>query len=80
MSFKGYDTSKYIKNRLMNSKDIFNVVRNLKNEGYDITYDTDNNNYNLCYIKKDNVCVKVCYTDNKDINSKFKQKILYIYY
>lgn len=79
MNLKNYDICKYITNRLMNSKDIFNVIKRLEKEGYEIIYNkTLINNYELVHIKKDNNCVSVCYVNTP--NNDFKQEIRYILY
>ena len=79
MSLKDYDVSQYIKNRLKNSKDIFKVIKNLEKEGYEIIHTkTLMNNYDLVHIKKDNICVSICYTSTPE--EEFKQEIRYILY
>ena len=79
MNLKEKDINKYIKNRIMNSKDIFNVIKRLEKEGYKISYGkTLVNEYNLVHIEKNNTHITVCYENIEHDN--FKQLIRYVLY
>lgn len=80
------DEARNIRTRFMNSKDIFNVVKRLEKEGYNIIEDvykdlTLNGDtiYRINVFKNDVRIVQVLYTNRKD-NTEYKQYIYSIIY